>query len=127
MYLIFKLSGVDYCSTLAVDIDVNFCLGFGTNVVLTVFVRIVRLVRAGLLFFKPLDLAVDIELVPCIVVVLDRCCIPHQVDFLLCLRLWLWLFLLLLLLLLLGILLFLFLDLLFKLFLDLLLFDALFL
>lgn len=125
MYLIFKLGGVDDCSPLAVDIDVNFCLGFGTNVILTVFVWIVRLVRAGLLFFKPLDLAVYIELVPCVVVILDRCCIPHQVDFLLCLRLWLWLFLLLLLLL--GILLFLFLDLLFKLFLDLLLFDALFL
>ena len=122
-YLIFKLSGVDDCSSLTVDIDVNFCLGFGTNVVLTVFVRIVRLVRAGLLFFKPLDLAVDIELVPCVVVVLNRCCIPYQVDFLLCLRLLLFLLLLLLL----GILLFLFLDLLFELFLDLLLFDALFL
>ena len=118
MYFIFELSGIDHCGSLVVDTNVDFGLGFGSHIILAVFVWVVGLVCTSLLILKSLDFVINIKLVPSSVVVLDSGGISDKINSLLGWFRVLVEFLL-------GVLSFLLLDLLFELFLDFLFFCAL--
>lgn len=92
-YLIFQLSGIDYCTPLPFNVDVDFSLWLGSDVVLTVLVRIVGPVRSSFLLLQSFQLTVDIVLVPCVIVISYCIYVPKQLFlslFALCL-IFLWL------------------------------------
>lgn len=61
---------------------VNFSLWFSANVILAIFIRVVRLVCSFLFFLEFINLLINIELIPCIVVIFYGVSIPHKINLL---------------------------------------------
>lgn len=79
MYLILQLCGIDYCTSLTFDVDVNFGFWLSSDVVQTALIRIVWPVGSCFLLLEPFKLIVNVVLVPCIIVILNCIYIPKQV------------------------------------------------
>lgn len=82
-YFIFQLSRINNSCSLALNAYVHFCLWFCSHVILTVLIGIVRFISFSLLLFEFLQLLIDVELIPRIVIIFYSVCVSYQINALL--------------------------------------------